>query len=124
MFRPGAVVGQEWKNLVENTLTAENSAAGGVSAARAQSPGLPSAAHGGTGSSSHAASAASYSAKSGSADALGGEDGEGRGVAVSQQQQSQSQQPRWHHADVKIDVLRELEDIAAMTLAETAFFCK
>jgi hypothetical protein len=37
------------------------------------------------------------------------------------QGQGQGQAP---HGDVKIDVLRELEDIASMTIGETGFFCK
>ena len=29
-----------------------------------------------------------------------------------------------HNQEIKIDVLKELEDVADMTIAETGFFCK
>ena len=51
--------------------------------------------------------------------------GPGKVGSVDQQDdEAQRTQPRWRPTDIKIDVLRELEDIASMTIRETGFFCK
>jgi hypothetical protein len=92
------VVGQEWKNLVESSMTADQPA---PDARGARDSPVQLALTSGPG---HKAGAV------GSADAG---DEEARAAAA-----------RMHNTDVKIDVLRELEDIASMTINETGFFCK
>jgi hypothetical protein len=96
----GNVVGQEWKNLVESSMTADQPAPDArgardspVQLSLTSGPGLKPAA--------------------GSADAAD-EEARANGAAAA----------RWHNTDVKIDVLRELEDVASMTINETGFFCK
>jgi hypothetical protein len=123
-YSPGAGVGQEWNNLVENTLTADSpvggdpavpaSAAAQNAAAMRDSPVfLPSHASG-----KHVGFDGALTTGAGSG-AGPGEEGDGRGVS-----QLPTAPPRWQNSDVRIDVLRELEDIATMTISETAFFCK
>lgn len=116
-------MGHEWKNLVENTLTADSPVGG--------DPAVP-------GTAAHAAAVTrdsplmfpggSFSAKSGGLSdptgGLGSPAGMADDGAVVGSAPAQAQQPRWHSTDVRIDVLRELEDVATMTIAETAFFCK
>lgn len=92
----GNVVGHEWKSLVESAKTADEQAAPHSSQ---------------QGSSTMEGGAHRESPVQGQS-AAGGSGG-GEEVA-----------PRLHNQDIKIDVLRELEDVAAMTIGETGFFCK
>lgn len=44
-----------------------------------------------------------------------------KGPSGDNQDDAAARQP---NQDIKIDVLRELQDVAAMTIGETGFFCK
>jgi len=111
------VVGHEWKSLVESSLSAEDAtrrdaqARTAASSAR-DSPSLGAKNNGGNNSSSNLS-------KVGSGEMLLEEDGTARERVVEKDKQA----PRWQ-GEIKIDVLRELEDVANMTIAETGFFCK
>lgn len=118
MLRPGAgnVVGHEWKSLVESSLSAEDASrrdaqTHAASSAR-DSPALGASSSGNNGSGGNLN-------KVGSGEMLLDEDGTARERVVEKDKQA----PRWQ-GEIKIDVLRELEDVANMTIAETGFFCK
>jgi hypothetical protein len=97
------VVGQEWKNLVESSMTTDETVPDARSAR--DSPVQLSLTSG----------PGQLKPVAGSAEA-GDEDARGAGGGAAG--------ARLHSTDVKIDVLRELEDIASMTINETGFFCK
>ena len=50
--------------------------------------------------------------------------GASAGGGAGEQAEDDARAPRLQNQDIKIDVLRELEDVASMTIAETGFFCK
>ena len=119
----GAVVGHEWKSLVESSMTSQNAQQQQQieSSGRRDSP-VSMTQHGSTGSLTNANTSNNYSsntavaatkAPSGSIDAANEED-----LAKT------AAQARFHNVDLKVDVLRELEDVANMTISETGFFCK
>lgn len=102
-------MGQEWKNLVESSMTSQSPPVGPADNPRTRESPVQFAP---TGNS--AAGAGISGTKSGSVDP-GDEEVKGQALLP---------QPSWSNSDVKIDVLRELEDIASMTILETGFFCK
>ena len=104
----GNVVGHEWKSLVESSLGSEAAQArSGQSAKDSPGQGLQ---HHGSGSALIAA---------------GNGNGEDEDMPGREKEKGAQDKvaPRWQ-GEIKIDVLRELEDVANMTIAETGFFCK
>lgn len=111
------MVGQEWKNLVESSLTADGKAANPGNAQGAQAQGQQGHGQGQTQDNVARRESPVQGLPAGGS---GGGSGSGRGAG---EHHEEAAAPR-HNQDIKIDVLRELEDIAAMTIGETGFFCK
>jgi len=125
------VVGHEWKSLVENSRSAEDATQVGQQPRRGDTPtsfasNLPS-----NNSNSNFQDATQnnpgaegplYKAGSGEA-LLGEEDLAMRDKERADRERDNKQAPRWQ-GEIKIDILKELEDVASMTIAETGFFCK
>lgn len=89
-------MGHEWKSLVESAKTADDQAS--INSGLQSNTTKEGGAH-----------------RESPVQGLSAGGGSGGGEEVA---------PRLHNQDIKIDVLRELEDIAAMTIGETGFFCK
>lgn len=133
------MVGHEWKSLVENSRTAEDPASqnntsnnqqqqprGGTPTSFANNNNLPknnsnSNFQDGQHSANGPADGSLY--KAGSNEALLGEEDYARDRERTDREKDSKQAPRWQ-GEIKIDILKELEDVASMTIAETGFFCK
>ena len=124
------MVGHEWKSLVENSRSAEDATQVGQQSRRGDTPtsfanNLPS-----NNSNSNFQDATQNNGadgplyKVGSGEALLGEDDNAmRDRERADRERDNKQAPRWQ-GEIKIDILKELEDVASMTIAETGFFCK
>lgn len=137
-YRPagaGNVVGHEWKSLVENSRSAEDATSSNNNQPRrgdtptSFSDNIP---HNSSNinlknydtthqANSHGADGPLY--KAGSGEALLSEEEAAVRDRERAERERDRQAPRWQ-GEIKIDILKELEDVANMTIAETGFFCK